>query len=377
MSKKNVLEFITSMGEGGAQALVKDYVLLIDKTKFNIKILCLFPMLDSGPGQAVRNSKVAISSVYPHYSKFWSLVNKFLGWWLVPRKLSAELSTFHPDVIHAHLGVLKYLVLIRKKIPHLLYTCHSEPLKNFKSFSSKEFLSAKRLVAETGLKFIALHADMKAELDSLFDVDNTVVVHNGIDLQRFMKVDSTKVEIRQSLNIPEDAFVVGHVGRFMEAKNHEFIIKVFEEVKKRNSKALLLLIGSGPLKNKVKRVVENLGLANSCIMLEGRNDIEYLLKTMDVFLFPSIYEGLPVSLIEAQVAGLHCVSSSNVSQEAFLTPKLEVLSLDQPVNDWADTVLDLDYEGIYNRDISIYDMKKEIKVLESLYEGSAYGPKRI
>ena len=163
-NKIKTIEFITSMGEGGAQVLIKDYALYIDKSKFDIIILCLFPMLSSGPGQIIIQKKIPVISIYPTYSKFWSLINKLLGWWLVPRKLNHLLSSYQPDVIHAHLGVLKYLVPLRNRLPKLFYTCHSEPIKTFKSYSSSEFLAAKKLVDSANMRFIALHTEMQLEL---------------------------------------------------------------------------------------------------------------------------------------------------------------------------------------------------------------------
>ena len=141
MEKVNVLEFITSMGEGGAQNLVKDYALNIDKSMFDVRILCLYPMLDSGPGKKAIRAGVSITSIYPRYSKFWSLINKLVGRWVVPIKLMEEINEFHPSVIHSHLAVLRYLVPIRQNLPEkVFYTCHNQPMKNFVSTKSKEFI---------------------------------------------------------------------------------------------------------------------------------------------------------------------------------------------------------------------------------------------
>lgn len=370
MKKKHiVIEFITSMGEGGAQSLVKDYVLHLDHNCFVGTIFCLFPMLDSGPGQLVKKNNIRIVSVYPKYSKFWSLVNKIGGRKIVSKKLKKEIDLIHPDVIHAHLGVLQYLIPIKSYIPKLFYTCHSEPMKNFGSKESSEFKAASELIRDSGMQLIALHDEMRIELNDLFGVNDTEVIYNGIDINRFYFVKEKKEDIRRSLSIKEDVFLVGHVGRFDEAKNHEFLIDVFCEVKNKLPNSKLLLVGTGPLKERIIQKVEEKGLKEHVLFLEQRKDVERLLKAMDSFLFPSIYEGLPVSLIEAQVSGLHCVASDRITKEAFLTPKMEVLSLNQTAIEWAEAVLDINYRGVYNQDIYTFDMKKDILALEKKYEG--------
>lgn len=128
-----------------------------------------------------------------------------------------------------------------------------------------------------------------------------------------------------------------------------------------------MLIGSGPLKEHIADMIGDSGLADNVIMLSQRSDVERLLKAIDVFLFPSLYEGLPVSLIEAQVSGLYCVVSNNVTNEAFLTSKVQTLSLSQSIDEWAQAVLNVDYIGKYNKNIYTFEMKEAIKNLEALY----------
>lgn len=367
---KRVLEFITSMGEGGAQSLVKDYALNINKNEFDVTVFCVFPMLNSGPGQLLRLNGVKLISVYPSYNKFYAVVNKFFGSGIVKRKLRRCINNIKPDVVHAHLKVANFLKDVRNILPPVvLYTCHSEPLRNFGKVGTPEFNAVKTLISTNNLRLIALHEKMRQELNEMFSVDNTVVVYNGININRFRNVHESKENIRCSESIANDAFVIGHVGRFTYAKNHEFLVDIFKIVHQRNPKSVLLLIGTGELKEKVFAKVKYLNLNDSVRFLSQRTDVERLLKAMDVFLFPSHYEGLPVSLIEAQAAGIRVVTSDNVTEEAFLTPKLIVKSLACNAEEWADAVLDNTAISKYNRPLSIFEMKEDIKILESLYMG--------
>lgn len=369
MRKIKVVQFITSMGEGGAQSLVKDYALMLDKTKFDVSIFCIFPILESGPGQLVKKANINVESVYPKFNKFYSFINKVLGSILVPLRLKLYLNKENADCVHAHLAVLKYLTKIKGSLPrNVVYTCHSEPLKNFKSTSSVEFKAARYLIKHNGLKLVGLHKQMRDELNKLFDVDNTVVVYNGIDIDRFKSVEESKFAIRNSIGLKENDYVIGHVGRFSYPKNHTFIVDVFKEVLKQKPDAKLLLVGTGELKDSIKDKVKMLNLNNYVVFLDQRSDINRIMKAMDVFLFPSHYEGLPVSLIEAQAAGLRCVVSANVTEESFLTPSLYPLSLDCSAEEWASVIVsNRKYDYPYNVDVNTFEMKEDIKVLEFLY----------
>lgn len=166
------------------------------------------------------------------------------------------------------------------------------------------------------------------------------ILYCGIDLEPFAQpVDRDAV--RQELNIPLDAFVVGHVGRFVEPKNHLFFVDIAAEIVKREPAAYFLLVGDGPLRTKIEEKVARMDLAEHFIFTGVRSDIPRLmLGAMDVFLFPSLYEGLGLVLVEAQAAGLPSVVSDVVPEEAaVIKPSVQSLSLAQSVPIWADAVL--------------------------------------
>ena len=147
--------------------------------------------------------------------------------------------------------------------------------------------------------------------------------------------------IRAELDIPSDAFVVGHVGRFTEQKNHTFIVDIAAEVAKREPRMRLLLVGDGPLRLAIEQKVAQVGLADRVVLAGLRLDVPRLmLGAMDVFLFPSLFEGLGLVLIEAQAAGLYCVFSDVIPEEASLVkPLVRRLSLLQPPSVWAEEIL--------------------------------------
>lgn len=170
------------------------------------------------------------------------------------------------------------------------------------------------------------------------------VLYCGIDLEPFA-ASVSRDEVRRELGIPSGAFVVGHVGRFSEQKNHNFLLDVFAEVVRNEPKVRLLLVGDGPLREKVEKKAEGMGLSDKVIFAGVRSDVSRLmLGAMDVFVFPSHHEGLPLALIEAQAAGLSAVISGAISHEIVLVPELvKALSLNEGEIVWARAVTDSEH----------------------------------
>jgi glycosyltransferase involved in cell wall biosynthesis len=162
----------------------------------------------------------------------------------------------------------------------------------------------------------------------------------GINLQPF-KAQVNPAEVRAELGIPEDAFVVGHVGRFAEQKNHTFLVDIAECLAKNDSQVRILLVGDGPLRPNIEAKVARLGLTEHVIFAGLRADVPRLmLGAMDTFFLPSVYEGLGLVLVEAQAAGLPCFFSDVVPIEADVVVSLiHRLSLEQPACVWADAIL--------------------------------------
>ena len=196
-----------------------------------------------------------------------------------------------------------------------------------------------------------------------------VVLNNAVDSELFVPNEEKRKRIRKELNI-EDKFVIGHVGRFNPQKNHEFLIDVFEAIKKIKNNAVLLLIGEGYLFGQIKDKVKKLGLEDSIKFLGIRSDIPDLMQSMDLFLFPSLFEGLPVVLVEAQAAGLKCVTSTGVTKESNITGTIEFYDLSQSVKEWAEKIVKLDTRKIDNSKIlreKGYDSSTNIKWLTEFY----------
>lgn len=164
------------------------------------------------------------------------------------------------------------------------------------------------------------------------------ILNNAIPYQKFIFDNKIRNKMRKDLNI-ENKLVIGHIGRFNEQKNHKFLIKIFKEIKKENENAMLLLVGKGNLEDEIRRQVEQLKLNDSVMFLGVRKDIPELLMTMDMFVFPSLYEGMPNTVIEAQATGLKCIVSDTITKEANITGLVTYVSLTNDLNIWKNNIL--------------------------------------
>lgn len=197
------------------------------------------------------------------------------------------------------------------------------------------------------------------------------VYNNAIDVSRFKFNNDVRNDVREELNINGN-FVIGHVGRFNIQKNHNFLINVFNEVYKRNNKVILLLLGEGELESEIKNKVKKLGLESNVKFLGVRSDMDRIYQSMDLFILPSLFEGLPVSAIEAQVAGLKCILSDQITNETSKTNNIEYLSLSSRLSEWVDEILkwNNNYERTDTSELiklAGYDIKTQAKQLQDFY----------
>lgn len=372
MKKVKVMEFIPMLNDGGAETLVVNYGLMMDRKSFEPVIVLIHNKQNTANFKRI-NGKVRTVSVYKTNSFVKKIMYRLIGKWYIPARLKSIIKKEKPDVIHMHLPLLKYIVPISRDLKgiKLIYTCHNEPRHVFAPKRYKEEAAAKYLIRNNGLRLIALHEDMRSELNQRFEIDNTVIIKNGIDFNVFRNVTESKEEIRKMLDIPEDSFVLGHIGRYAEQKNHDFLVEIFKEVVRKNHKAFLLLIGTGEKFEQIENKIKESGYEQKVKMFKSRSDIPQIFKSMDVFVFPSLFEGLSVSMVEAQAAGVKCVVSDKINPATFLSSKTIVLSLDDSAEKWAETILD---ENVVSDreygNIDDYDLNKEIKNLENLYKGN-------
>lgn len=207
----------------------------------------------------------------------------------------------------------------------------------------------------------------------LYNDKEFVVFKNGIELKKFLYNSQIRKDIRNELGICETSVVVGHVGNFNEVKNHRFLIDIFEQLYLVNPKARLLLIGDGPLLEKIKASVAYKNLSEAVIFLGSTLRVAEYMQAMDIFVMPSLYEGLAMAGIEAQSSGLPCIFSDKVSKEIKLTTNVRFLSLDDSINNWVKVIIEMlkkdrNQEAVHEIKKSGYDIMQNGYNMQKFYK---------
>lgn len=375
MKPKRILHIVGGMNRGGVETWLMNVLRHIDHSRFQMDFLvhtdnpcaydneiralgariipCLHP---SRPLQYAHNFKRILRECGP-YDVVHSHVHHYSGFtlWLAHQAgVSVRIAHSHNDTViaEAKASLTRHVYLSLSK--QLIYA-HAT---------------------------IGLACSRKAAVD-LYGTDwekdfRWRLLYYGIDLNPFsMPVD--KLSVRAELGIPKDVFVVGHVGRFAEQKNHAFLVGIASEIVKLEPKARFLLVGDGILRGQIEAKAFAVGLKDHIIFTGVREDIpRLLLGAMDVFVFPSLYEGLGLVLVEAQAAGLPCVYSDVVPDEAAVVLQLvQTLPLNQSADEWAKVILAFQNDKPMNSQSealnivqhSRFNIKHSISDLMTIYNG--------
>ena len=197
------------------------------------------------------------------------------------------------------------------------------------------------------------------------------VIKNGIQVSDFVFDKKRRESTRRSLAV-ENKFVVGHIGRFNYQKNHTFLLQIFKKIKNEKENAVLLLVGTGELKEEIEKQAEQLGIKESVMFLGTRSDVIDILFAMDIFVFPSLFEGLSVVAIEAQAAGTPILTTDTLTQETKITKCLQFCDLNAAPDVWASRAIELSKERHMNNAEDIkragYDIKVTAERLSEIYK---------
>ncbi len=168
---------------------------------------------------------------------------------------------------------------------------------------------------------------------------NVILLNNGLDVELFKYNENYRTEIRTKYNINAETLVIGHVGRFSKQKNHHLLVEIFEKyIKEKNENSLLLLIGKGELEDETKELVKEKGIEQSVLFLGTQKEVYKYYQAFDCVVFPSLYEGMPNVIIEAQCSGLNCVLADTITEKVNLTNRIDFLSLNSSLEEWVDLI---------------------------------------
>lgn len=196
------------------------------------------------------------------------------------------------------------------------------------------------------------------------------ILKNAIELDKFLFDESIRKEVRESLSINDNEFVIGNIGRFVWQKNQDFVLDIFQEYKKKNENSKLILVGSGPNEENLIHKIKDYNLTDSVLVLGNRSDVSDIYQALDFFVFPSRYEGLGIVAIEAQTNGLHVIGSDRIPDDVKITSLYSTLSLDAPYSCWVREIENTQQER-NNKILEIrkagYDIKIESVKLVDYY----------
>lgn len=361
---KKILYIMSNEPVGGVGSVVKNYQSHFQKEKIKIDFIIFDPREDTPFNRTVKENGASVYT-FP----FLSLKNVV--------KITILLQKFYKE----HEGEYE---IVQIHSPNIAWMCfwnircygvkfcivHSHATL----YSDKKLSALRNMILCIPIRRLAnvYMACSKAAGQFLFgkkNIDKVIIVKNAIDCRRYGFDAQKRKDIRQKLAL-EDSFVVGNAGRFCEQKNHKFLLDIFEEIKKIKRDAVLMLIGNGPMFEEVKRKAKQKGLENDSLFLGTRTDVPDLLQAMDVFVLPSLFEGLPVIGIEAQASGIPCVVSDEVTKELDIF-NIKHVSLEKTPKEWADVILNMKE---VNRKLGLkkvieagYDIQIEALKLQNFY----------
>lgn len=273
-------------------------------------------------------------------------------------------------IIHTHMDAMGMWVLkIAKECGIPVRIAHSHNTQHLTTNPIKLFLLER---ARKSINLYATHRMACSEVAGkwLFGDAPFQIIRNAIDIDKFLYDSVMRKEKRKEWNIQEDEYLIGHVGRFDTQKNHSFLIDVFYKIHQQNSKVKLMLVGEGRLLNDVKLKVRQLGLDKDVIFAGSREDVNKLYNAFDVFVLPSLFEGLPVVAIEAAVNGCICFLSDVISKEVILSDK-QMKLLELSVDKWIDPIIEnltnKRTKALFDVHQSGYDIKTEARKLQDIY----------
>lgn len=369
---KRVLHIMGGLKRGGLETFAMNIYRAVDRSEIQFDFL----LTQVGNGEYEEEACLLGANVY-------HLPARNKGYKAYLRALDEFFSEHHDYVaIHEHISSLTSIdpayYAMKYGIPVRIFHSHSSSIqKSLRLFWVHKLL---HYINKYKVKRWATHylgCSDKA-LDWMFKYtgvrDAAIKINNGIDSGLYRYDADVRAEVRKELNIHDDDFVVGHVGRFIPLKNQVFLVEVLSELQRLYPRVKLLLIGDGETVDIVKSKVVECNLEEDVIFTGVRSDVNRLFQAMDVFAMPSWFEGLPVSLVEAQAAGLPVIASDTISKDVNITNTVIFKSIDISPQEWAKTIVEMwtKLGRLDNTDTIIkagFDSKTIVKQLLQIYLG--------
>lgn len=333
MSKKiRILHVLGALNRGGAETMIMNIYRNIDRSKIQFDFI------------VHTNEKCDYNDEILEYGGKIFNVPKYAGKNHFKYKRAwREFFNSYPEykIIHAHMRSTAAIYLKIAKQYGLFTIAHSHSTASRGSFLEQMVKNIMQIPIRYRADYLFACSDEAGKWlfgKNVIKKNNYKIIKNAIDIEKYTFNEFKRNEIRKKINI-QNKFVVGHVGSFTYPKNHKFLIDVFYEIQKQKEDSVLLLIGDGELRPEIEEQISKLGINNKVIITGVVPNVSDYMQAMDVFVFPSIFEGLGMVVIEAQASGLQCIVSENVPQEAYITDRIKSISLHKKYEIWVSQIL--------------------------------------
>lgn len=365
MQKMEILYFGLSRNRGGIETYLYKIAQRLDKERYHLNFIDM-----TGDG---------IFPCFYHELKdvgctFYKITPRNVSAIRNRKEIIALFSENHFDIFHFNVNTLSYLFPVISALKNgTKVLVHSRSTGPINTKSLTRILHELNKIKLKHMQVTRIAVSGKAG-KWLFGDTPFEVYHNGVDTEKFVFSEKARIRIRRDLGCDNKA-VIGHVGVFTFAKNHAFMVRVFKEYLKINPSACLWFIGDGALREKTQELVDKMDLKDSILFLGEQKDLRELYAGMDLFWFPSIYEGFGNVLLEAQCEGLPCLLSDCVPKDAVIADNVFTYSLNEPPEKWATKIEEAVQTQKTDRSICYKEMeaagvsvKSEIARLQDLYE---------
>lgn len=359
-----IAQIMGKMVGGGVEAVVMNYYRHIDKSKVQFHFI-IDEDSTNIPKEEIKSMGGKIILI-PPYQKLPSYI----------KNLKKVLTENQYKIVHSHINALSVFPLYTAKLAGVkIRIAHSHSTTNKKEWKKNIlkniFRPFSKLFATDYLACSKLAGSWLFSSKTL-NQGQVTIINNAIDIDKFLYNKDIRTKKRKELNIKDETLVIGHIGRFVAQKNHLFLLDIFKELHSQHPNSILLLAGTGPLLTKVQEKVQALNLTNNVKFLGQIEDANTLYQAMDIFLLPSLYEGLPVVGVEAQTAGLLTILSSAMTEETKILETTKFISLEESPQSWASTILK-EYTKFKRKNNKLeiqkngFDIHTEAKKLEQKY----------
>mgnify|MGYP002522799077 CR=1 FL=1 len=355
-----ILHIVGRMGQGGIESLIMNLYRNIDRDKVQFDFLC-----HEGLGGVHESEIRSLGGRIYEMPKLRSNTDdggkKKTYYWKIfaYRKALKKFFASHPEykIIHGHMTNTATIYMpIAKKFGNVkCCIAHSHQSEKTPGLSGTVTNILQKNLFRVATDYFAC-SEMAAEWiypKKFVEQGKVRIIKNGVDTNKFRYDEAIRNATRESLNFG-DKYVVGNVSRFKTQKNHTFMIDVFRAFHEQNPDSVLMLVGNGERMEEIKAKVADLGLSDSVLFMGTRKDVYNLMQAMDMFLLPSLFEGLPVSGIEAQATGLPMVTSTEVSKETDITGNCTFIPLSVSAKEWAEKMTEI------RKNFVRHDVKKHI-----------------